>query len=85
MHTPRSRRQITEAVDYLHRNQITHRDIKCDNVLLENTEHVKLADFGFARVCADERGRRLLSQTFCGSSAYAAPEVLQVRTRTCRR
>lgn len=78
-------RQITEAVDYLHRNEISHRDIKCENVLLESMRHVKLTDFGFTRLCADERGRRLFSQTFCGSSSYAAPEVLQVRTtRTVR-
>lgn len=71
-------RQICEAVDYLHRNDISHRDIKCENVLLDTMRHVKLTDFGFARTCKDERGRKLLSQTYCGSSSYAAPEVLQV-------
>lgn len=73
-------RQICDAVDYLHRNEISHRDIKCENILLESMRRVKLADFGFARLCTDDRGRRLMSQTYCGSSSYAAPEVLQVNT-----
>ncbi|VVC25843.1 Protein kinase domain,Protein kinase-like domain,Serine/threonine-protein kinase, active [Cinara cedri] len=70
-------KQICDAVEYLHQKDISHRDIKCENVLLESMRHVKLADFGFARMCSDERGRRLMSQTYCGSSSYAAPEVLQ--------
>ncbi|XP_050432627.1 testis-specific serine/threonine-protein kinase 1-like [Adelges cooleyi] len=70
-------KQLCGAVDYLHRNDISHRDIKCENVLLESLRHVKLADFGFTRFCVDERSRQVLSQTYCGSSCYAAPEVLQ--------
>lgn len=38
------------------------------------------SDFGFARWCRDEKGRRILSDTFCGSTAYAAPEILQGTT-----
>lgn len=38
---------------------------------------LQLTDFGFARVCTDETNKRVLSKTYCGSSAYAAPEVLQ--------
>lgn len=74
-------RQVCDAVEYLHRNNISHRDIKCENILLESMRHVKLADFGFARLCTDDRGRRLMSQTYCGSSSYAAPEVLQVNNK----
>lgn len=38
---------------------------------------LQLTDFGFARVCTDGNDKRVLSETYCGSSAYAAPEVLQ--------
>ncbi|KAI3381026.1 hypothetical protein SNEBB_001131 [Seison nebaliae] len=69
---------IVQAVRYCHDLNICHRDLKCENLLLDKEFHVKLADFGFARLCVDkETGRRILSRTYCGSAAYAAPEILQ--------
>ena len=38
---------------------------------------MKLADFGFARRMIDSNGKRVLSETFCGSLSYAAPEILK--------
>ena len=49
------------------------RDLKCENLLLDNANHLKVTDFGFARNF--EPGD--ISKTFCGSAAYAAPEILQ--------
>ncbi|XP_052768135.1 testis-specific serine/threonine-protein kinase 1-like [Mya arenaria] len=66
-------RQVASAISYLHNISIVHRDLKCENLLLDNQGNVKVTDFGFARnfMAGD------ISKTFCGSAAYAAPEILQ--------
>lgn len=69
-------RQMASGLHYLHGKNIAHRDLKCENILLSRRFNVKLADFGFARFCVDSDNRRILSQTYCGSAAYAAPEVV---------
>ncbi|KAK5645017.1 hypothetical protein RI129_006317 [Pyrocoelia pectoralis] len=71
-------RQTVDAVQYLHNQNIAHRDLKCENIFLTQNNTVKLGDFGFARKSIDDNtGKKLLSNTYCGSAAYAAPEVLQ--------
>lgn len=71
-------RQIALAIQYLHEMEIAHRDLKCENILLTNNFNVKLADFGFARYVMDFRTKKLLlSETYCGSLSYAAPEILK--------
>ncbi|KAM9317497.1 LOW QUALITY PROTEIN: serine/threonine-protein kinase SIK1 [Gastrophryne carolinensis] len=65
--------QILAAVEYCHSQNIVHRDLKTENLLLGDNMEVKLADFGFGNFYMD--GRPL--STWCGSPPYAAPEVFQ--------
>ena len=67
--------QIVDAMKYVHSLGIAHRDIKCENVLLDKNRTIaKLTDFGFATTTYDSNtGRRINSRTFCGSAAYVAP------------
>lgn len=72
--------QIMEGLKYLHEKNIVHRDLKCENILIASDERLKLADFGFAREVEDDE----LSETFCGSPAYAAPEIIQGKPYNCK-
>ncbi|XP_068789874.1 testis-specific serine/threonine-protein kinase 5-like [Struthio camelus] len=65
--------QIVGAVAHCHRVGVVHRDLKCENILLDERGFVKLTDFGFASRCSPRSG---LMSTFCGSVAYTAPEIL---------
>ncbi|XP_027715167.1 testis-specific serine/threonine-protein kinase 1-like [Vombatus ursinus] len=70
--------QLSSAVKYCHDLDVVHRDLKCENLLLDKDFNIKLSDFGFSKRCVrDDGGHITLSKTFCGSAAYAAPEVLQ--------
>ncbi|KAJ9101716.1 hypothetical protein QFC21_003055 [Naganishia friedmannii] len=68
--------ELVVAVGTMHRKGAVHRDLKLENVLLDGECQVKLGDLGFAREWA--RGQRLL-ETFCGTTGYASPEMLQGR------
>lgn len=57
---------ITRGVAYLHARQCLHRDLKGENLLVTENERIKLCDFGFARISAqnDEEMRRM---SYCGT------------------
>ncbi|KAM6421281.1 testis-specific serine/threonine-protein kinase 6 [Rhynochetos jubatus] len=66
--------QVVGAVRYLHDRNLVHRDLKCENVLLTaDGRRAKLSDFSFSK---EANTYPDLSTTFCGSAAYASPEVL---------
>ncbi|XP_074839548.1 hormonally up-regulated neu tumor-associated kinase [Carettochelys insculpta] len=68
-------RQLILAVEHLHRAGVVHRDLKIENLLLDEDNNIKLIDFGLSN-CADIMGYSDPFSTQCGSPAYAAPELL---------
>ena len=67
--------QIVKGLKKIHELNVIHRDIKAQNILLnENANEIifKIADFGFAKSLEHSQGK-----TLCGTQKYMAPEILQ--------
>lgn len=63
-------RDALEALVYLHEQDLIHRDIKSENILVDDDWRCVLCDYGFARRKSDK------AMTICGTDEYMAPEVL---------
>jgi serine/threonine protein kinase len=71
-HTHKLFLQILSAIQCCHSHNIIHRDIKLQNILLDHNKNIKLIDFGLSNFM--EEG--VFRNTFCGTPAYASPEIL---------
>jgi serine/threonine protein kinase len=65
--------EIMMAIEYLHNMDIAYRDLKPENLLLDGRGHIKLSDFGFAKLVPDR------TWTLCGTPEYLAPEIIANR------
>ena len=66
-------KQLVSGLKYLYDNNIFHRDLKPQNILVAENCIIKITDFGLAKECENNN----LSDTICGSPIYMAPEIIQ--------
>ena len=65
--------QLIHGLKYLHDSNIMHRDLKLENMLLDENGYLKIVDFGVAEVLRHNQ----VAYDFTGTPAYFAPEILK--------
>ena len=63
---------MTIAIGYLHMKGIVHRDLKLENILIDEDGYIKIIDYGLAKMLSDDQE----TTSFCGTPEYLAPEMV---------
>ena len=71
-------KQMIDAVDYMMRKQVLHRDLKVGNTFIDEQMRLKIGDFGLAIALSSSREQR---HSFLGTPNYMAPEVCMNKDR----
>lgn len=65
-------KQLLGVLTYLHQRNVTHRDVKLENIIIDQKGMIKLIDFGFC--CCSSNDVKL--KVFCGTPSYMCPEIV---------
>ena len=64
--------QIVLAIGELHAKGIAHRDLKLENIMVDEKGYIKIIDYGLAKILSENE----LATSYCGTPEYLAPEMV---------
>ena len=64
--------QVCKGIAYCHSKNIVHRDLKLENIIIDDNKNIKIIDFGFSIVVSPDKTLNI----FCGTPSYMAPEIV---------